>query len=540
MISYAILSTIASGMFLAAYTLFASRLPFHRLKRWVLISFLIIPLVLPFVQAPTFTLTTLPIATEVLEVTANLTVNEVSNTYTPTKETPNKAPLIAIKPTATNQHAKPALPTTILIVDWRTALVILYTLVALCVLLYRSFQLWHNYRYIQQLPQHNYQGYHLRVAPNSNTCYAYYRNIVIGDKLVPQLPMLTPILRHEATHVTQKHSFDLWLWAFVQSLQWFNPFLFAYKRQIQLNHEHLADAAALTATNNRVAYLQLLLQFSQQQQNWVGLRSGFAFATLQKRFLMIHQPSLSGFNKAFRLSMLAVGMVLVTGFTVRKTTNYYTPQEPIVVVKPPTRGDSTAASKKQQLAPLLDTTPLLRQHFELIAQAKKIVLYKGDTLHLLAASYALRKAITDNYNEMTKQEKRYAFYGFWLMLQQPPRPESPTTVQLEKFKNPNAYGIWIDGKRVPNTALNNYRATDFAHYSASKLYGAAKKGRAYSVQVNLETPAYFKEIWRDKKEPRVVIVWGAATPYNTTQRKKPPIPQKIVSHILDSVMHTLR
>ncbi len=63
--------------------------------------------------------------------------------------------------------------------------------------------------------------------------------------------------------------------------------------------------------------------------------------------------------------------------------------------------------------------------------------------------------------------------------------------QFQKFKNPTAYGIWIDGRKVSNLVLDKYVAGDFSAYCISKLYGATKKGKTYTYQVDLETNAYF-------------------------------------------------
>lgn len=40
--------------------------------------------------------------------------------------------------------------------------------------------------------------------------------------------------------------------------------------------------------------------------------------------------------------------------------------------------------------------------------------------------------------------------------------------------------------------MDNYAAEDFAQVFVSKLYGAAKKGRNYSYQVNLMTKDYYQ------------------------------------------------
>lgn len=63
----------------------------------------------------------------------------------------------------------------------------------------------------------------------------------------------------------------------------------------------------------------------------------------------------------------------------------------------------------------------------------------------------------------------------------------PTQEIVENWNDPTIYGIWIDNKKVDNSVMSNYKASDFAHYFKSFLYPNAKKGKIYSYQLNLTT-----------------------------------------------------
>lgn len=63
----------------------------------------------------------------------------------------------------------------------------------------------------------------------------------------------------------------------------------------------------------------------------------------------------------------------------------------------------------------------------------------------------------------------------------------PTQEIVENWSDPTIYGIWIDDKKVDNSVMSNYKATDFSHYFKSFLYPNAKKGKIYSYQLNLTT-----------------------------------------------------
>jgi hypothetical protein len=82
------------------------------------------------------------------------------------------------------------------------------------------------------------------------------------------------------------------------------------------------------------------------------------------------------------------------------------------------------------------------------------------------------------------------------------------------------YGVWIDGKRIKNESLANYKASDFDLYFFSRLYANARKNDGFSFQANLYTKAWYanhvKEILEANKKPRMMqikIVNGKARGY---------------------------
>lgn len=112
------------------------------------------------------------------------------------------------------------------------------------------------------------------------------------------------------------------------------------------------------------------------------------------------------------------------------------------------------------------------------------------------------------FSQMSKEQQieQVVFFlkGNW------PLPKIvPTKEHFDRFKNPDVYGIWIDKKKVPNEVLNKYKNTDFSYAWVSNLFGAAKKGKRYSFQVDLMTNEYYKE-YNDKvnnetKNTRMVV-----------------------------------
>lgn len=90
-----------------------------------------------------------------------------------------------------------------------------------------------------------------------------------------------------------------------------------------------------------------------------------------------------------------------------------------------------------------------------------------------------------------------------------PLPKAvPATKQLEAWKNPKIYGIWINGKRVRNVVLNNYSNTDFAQFFVSKLTKNAINYGKHYYQINLMTKEYYRKYYDKEianKENRMVF-----------------------------------
>ena len=97
------------------------------------------------------------------------------------------------------------------------------------------------------------------------------------------------IVYHELSHVQQKHSFDILLIEFIHVIFWFNPFIFLYKKAIQLNHEFLADEAVISKFENVQAYQYVLLNQVRKNSN-PSITSALNYLITKKRLIMMTKP----------------------------------------------------------------------------------------------------------------------------------------------------------------------------------------------------------------------------------------------------------
>lgn len=308
------------------------------------------------------------------------------------------------------------------------------------------------------------------------------------------------------THVKQKHSLDILLLELLLVFVWFNPIIFLYRKAIQLNHEFLADEMVIKRFKNTSAYQYLLLKKTSQAID-LSLSSQFNYSTTKKRLIMIvkNKSPKNAICKQLALIPLLAGTVFLfsTKTVAQDTTKIENKQQKDKLSKsPPLIGISPGSTKE-------GVTPELLKEYESIIEKYNTndEKWRHNIHQNITASD--KERLETIFKQMSKeqQEKQMVFF------MKNPGPMSknvPTKKQVEAWKNPKMYGVWIDDKRVKNSVLNNYTNTDFAHLFVSKLYGAAKRNVSYFYQVDLMTKAHYQGYY-DKtianKENLMVVKW---------------------------------
>lgn len=98
---------------------------------------------------------------------------------------------------------------------------------------------------------------------------------------------LEHILAHEKAHAFQKHSIDTLLSNLLLITQWYNPFVWLYKKAIEQNLEFIADRSVQQSTYSINCYQNLLLKTT-LKNNEMALANNFYNSLLKKRLIMLH------------------------------------------------------------------------------------------------------------------------------------------------------------------------------------------------------------------------------------------------------------
>lgn len=108
------------------------------------------------------------------------------------------------------------------------------------------------------------------------------------------------ILKHEITHINQKHWIDLLCSECMLLLQWFNPLAWLYVRLLKENHEYLADKAVIDSGISPAIYQAVLI--NQEFQGPVfSFSNSFNYLKPQNRLSMIKKAKSASWKRIMAL-----------------------------------------------------------------------------------------------------------------------------------------------------------------------------------------------------------------------------------------------
>ena len=123
---------------------------------------------------------------------------------------------------------------------------------------------------------------------------------------------LRRILAHEQVHIRQHHTLDVLLMEIVLSLQWFNPFVWRYKKALQETHEYLADSGVIAQGFSSVKY-QLLMFEQHVGASLFEFGNNFKKSQIKRRIMMlskIESPEVAKLKLLLALPMV-IALVLI-------------------------------------------------------------------------------------------------------------------------------------------------------------------------------------------------------------------------------------
>ena len=338
----------------------------------------------------------------------------------------------------------------------------------------------------------DYRKAKLVLVPENAITYTFLDYIFVNKAEFLNSDIREEILAHEYAHVSQKHTLDVLFTELIQIFFWFNPFFYYFKKAMRLNHEFLADEAALKIASDTGSYKLLLLDKILSGTH-VNLTSSFNYSITKKRLAMMTRPS----NPSQNLIKQTVSFFLVLGLGFTFCQKIY----------------SQKTEEKPAEIPSI-ATPIVENHDGL---SEELMSEFTETIKK-HTRYTKEKQRYNQIFELNIEQKKRLFYLFsqmspeqqkqsdFIVVQRPVPVKKIRSAELfEKWKNPKVFGIWLNGKKVNNEVLENYKYSDIVESEIHNLYGAAKKGRIYKYQLELTTNDFFDKTYQERMKDRIWV-----------------------------------
>lgn len=454
MTTYIIKAILCSALFMFTYKVLLEGERMHRFNRFYLLSSLLLSFIIPVITFNSYT--------SILPTVENLILN--------TNILPDSGSIQRLSPVDTTSYT------------FLTLVIIYVTITTLfffrCISnIKRIFYKTRNNSIIpykkskiilinENLPPHSFLNY---IFINKED----YKNGSIEDEIIV----------HELSHVEQKHSYDILFVEIMQTIFWFNPFVFLYRKSIQLNHEFLADESVINTYQNTTSYQYLLIDKANKQSSY-ALTSQFNYLITKKRLIMITK------TKSFRNSLCRqISLIPVLALSIFLFSTKTFAQDTIAVPKTKHKeAPSTQEGVSQEL---------LNEYEQIVNKTKN---EKGFPVFskFSDAEKSRLEVIFLSMNKVQQAQQNIVF-----MPAPPPFSRVvPTKEQIESWKNSKIYGLWIDDKRVSNSELNKYENIDFAHVGVSRLEKNAINYGKHYYQVNLMTTEHYDTYYKKAIEAK--------------------------------------
>lgn len=255
-LNYLILSSLVLAVYFIFYKGVLSKETFYKLNRVVLISILFMALVLPLFNWQ-----------DLFHITSSTTPITIPSLMVQLNE-------IIVSPTMQSHFS------------WSSLLFILYGVGAAFIFIKLLIGFIRLTRILKKGDKINLSNGIVLIVHNEEQVapFSWMKFIVLSNKEIETNS--EAILKHEEGHIYYKHSIDLLLMNLVMLLQWFNPFVWLLKYELEKVHEYQADQYVLQQGIDAKTYQLLLIRKSVGDYKF-SLASSYNYSYLKNRISMM-------------------------------------------------------------------------------------------------------------------------------------------------------------------------------------------------------------------------------------------------------------
>ncbi|MFC4230479.1 N-acetylmuramoyl-L-alanine amidase [Parasediminibacterium paludis] len=199
---------------------------------------------------------------------------------------------------------------------WETLIVTMYIAVSGVLLTMLLIAMVKIYKLLKTNSCENLDDVYLVLTQANGTPFSFFKFIFWHTDIDVTTSTGKQMLRHELTHVYEKHSADKLLLQIVLIVGWPNPIFWLLKRELETIHEFIADNKAID--NGDTAALATMLLAAAYPQQRFALTNPFFYSPIKRRIAMLTNNKNPRFSYARRLVVLPLLVVITLLFAFRK------------------------------------------------------------------------------------------------------------------------------------------------------------------------------------------------------------------------------
>jgi len=211
------------------------------------------------------------------------------------------------------------------------------------------------------------RGLRLVLCRNNGEPFSFFHYVFLDGEDLPDQEF-SRILSHELVHVRQLHSLDILFSELIAIIQWFNPFVWPYKKSLRETHEYLADRAVIAQGCSRTGY-QLLIVEQHVGGKLLDYASNFRNSQIKRRLRMLSRKESKGLARLKPLLLLPLALVLILAMAEPRAV-FQSGPEPEKAASAQASSSTQAASSAQEKSEE-EMAKELELKFEHLAQLKE-------------------------------------------------------------------------------------------------------------------------------------------------------------------------
>lgn len=202
--------------------------------------------------------------------------------------------------------------------DWSFVMILIMLLVSALLLLRFALAVIKIKKLIIKNPVKKWNDINFVFTNAKGTPFSFFKYIFWNDQININSTVGDQILKHELAHVYEKHSIDKLFLSLAVIVNWYNPFLWLIRKELNMIHEFIADEKAIN-NGDTSAFAAMLLETAYPAHSSMLINS-FFHSPIKRRLLMITSSKKTSFTYLRRIVILPLlaFTCLLFAFTFKK------------------------------------------------------------------------------------------------------------------------------------------------------------------------------------------------------------------------------